>query len=195
MKTILRNFISVLRRFKMATLLNILGLSVAFSAFMIIMMQVDYDQNFDTFHNEADNIYRVELQWGKETPQAIVSRPLMDVFFNFSPHIVAGAISYPIYSETVFIVDKDGKQDSYMEPNMTIYPSFTDVFTFDMLEGTKDALKDPEKILISESQAKKIFGTESAVGRRMKAKDTRGRLAGLFTIPEMDYTVDRKSVV
>ena len=186
MKTILRNFISVLRRFKMATLLNILGLSVAFSAFMIIMMQVDYDQNFDTFHNEADNIYRVELQWGKETPQAIVSRPLMDVFFNFSPHIVAGAISYPIYSETVFIVDKDGKQDSYMEPNMTIYPSFTDVFTFDMLEGTKDALKDPEKILISESQAKKIFGTESAVGRRMKAKDTRGRLAGLFTIPEMD---------
>lgn len=53
MKTILRNFISVLRRFKMATLLNILGLSVAFSAFMIIMMQVDYDQNFDTFHNEA----------------------------------------------------------------------------------------------------------------------------------------------
>ena len=42
-----------------------------------------------------------------------------------------------------------------MEPNMTIYPSFTDVFTFDMLEGTKDALKDPEKILISESQAKK----------------------------------------
>ncbi|WP_348724802.1 ABC transporter permease [Parabacteroides goldsteinii] len=189
MKTILRNFISVLRRFKMATLLNILGLSVAFSAFMIIMMQVDYDQNFDTFHNEADNIYRVELQWGKETPQAIVSRPLMDVFFNFSPHIVAGAISYPIYSETVFIVDKDGKQDSYMEPNMTIYPSFTDVFTFDMLEGTKDALKDPEKILISESQAKKIFGTESAVGRRMKAKDTRGRLAGLFTIPEMDYTV------
>ena len=56
MKTILRNFISVLRRFKMATLLNILGLSVAFSAFMIIMMQVDYDQNFDTFNNEADNI-------------------------------------------------------------------------------------------------------------------------------------------
>ena len=49
----------------------------------------------------------------------------MDVFFNFSPHIVAGAISYTIYSETVFIVDKDGKQDSYMEPNMTIYPSFT----------------------------------------------------------------------
>lgn len=40
MKTILRNFISVLRRFRMATLLNILGLSIAFAAFMVIMMQV-----------------------------------------------------------------------------------------------------------------------------------------------------------
>ena len=46
MKTILRNLLSVLRRFKMATLLNVLGLSVAFSAFILIMMQVDYDQNF-----------------------------------------------------------------------------------------------------------------------------------------------------
>ena len=45
MKTILRNLLSVLRRFKMATLLNVLGLSVAFSAFILIMMQVEYDQN------------------------------------------------------------------------------------------------------------------------------------------------------
>ena len=40
MKTILRNLLSVLCRFKMATLLNVLGLSVAFSAFILIMMQV-----------------------------------------------------------------------------------------------------------------------------------------------------------
>ena len=45
MKTILRNLLSVLRRFKMATLLNVLGLSVAFSAFILIMMQVDYDRH------------------------------------------------------------------------------------------------------------------------------------------------------
>ena len=190
MKTIIRNFISVLRRFKMATMLNILGLTVAFAAFMIIMMQVDYDKNFDKFHKDADKIYRLELEWDGNGAQAILPRPLADVFFNFSPHIVAAALTYPIYSETVFIVDQeDGKRDSYMEPNMTVYPSFTDVFTFDMLEGSKDALKDPEKILIPASMAKKIFGTEFAVGQRMKAKDTKGRLAGVFTIAEIDYTV------
>lgn len=39
MKTILRNLLSVLRRFKMAMLLNVLGLSIAFAAFILIMMQ------------------------------------------------------------------------------------------------------------------------------------------------------------
>ena len=42
MKTILRNLLSVLRRFKMATLLNVLGLSVAFSAFILIMIHILY---------------------------------------------------------------------------------------------------------------------------------------------------------
>ena len=47
MKTILRNFFSVLRRFKTASVLNVLGLSIAFVAFMLIMMQVNYDYTFD----------------------------------------------------------------------------------------------------------------------------------------------------
>ena len=47
MRTILRNFINVLRRFKMASFLNIVGLTVAFTAFLVIMMQVEYEHNFD----------------------------------------------------------------------------------------------------------------------------------------------------
>ena len=50
MKTILRNFFSVLRRFKTASVLNVLGLSIAFVAFMLIMMQVNYDYTFDRSH-------------------------------------------------------------------------------------------------------------------------------------------------
>jgi len=41
MKAILRNFISVARRYKLTATLNILGLSVAFAAFMVIMIQLD----------------------------------------------------------------------------------------------------------------------------------------------------------
>ena len=57
MKTILRNFFSVLRRFKTASVLNVLGLSIAFVAFMLIMMQVNYDYTFDRSHRNADAIF------------------------------------------------------------------------------------------------------------------------------------------
>ena len=47
MNPAVRNFLNVIRRYKITVILNILGLSVAFAAFMVIMMQLDYDFSFD----------------------------------------------------------------------------------------------------------------------------------------------------
>lgn len=62
MQLILRNFITILKRFKTASILNVLGLSTAFAAFLIILMQVRYEQSFDKFHSKAERIYRLEAQ-------------------------------------------------------------------------------------------------------------------------------------
>ncbi|RHJ94866.1 ABC transporter permease [Parabacteroides bouchesdurhonensis] len=180
MKTIVRNFISVLRRFKMATTLNILGLSVAFAAFMIIMMQVDYDRTFDRFHKDARNIYRVELQWEGDPFQAIFARPMADVFIRFSPHIKAGALTRPFSNETLFTVEKNGQKESYLERDMAVYPSFTDVFTFDMTEGSEKALNEPDKVLIPESLSRKIFGEESAIGKILETGEIKSMFSGAF---------------
>ena len=48
MKTILRNLFYTLKRFRTASVLNLLGLSTAFAAFMLIMMKASYEYNFDT---------------------------------------------------------------------------------------------------------------------------------------------------
>ena len=45
MKTLIRNFSHTFRRFFTASILNILGLSIAFASFFVIMTQVDYDYN------------------------------------------------------------------------------------------------------------------------------------------------------
>ena len=50
MKTIIRNFLSVLRRFKMATALNVAGLAVAFAAFIVILIQINFERTFDRCH-------------------------------------------------------------------------------------------------------------------------------------------------
>lgn len=156
MKTIIRNFFSVLRRFRMATILNILGLSVAFAAFMVIMMQVDYDTNFDAFHKDGETIYRVELQWEGEPAQAILPRPLADIFMRFSPHIKAGALPRPFYNETLFKVDNNGQRENFLEENTFVYPSFTEIFRFEMTEETAEALQEPNTALIPQSMARRI---------------------------------------
>ena len=56
MKTIIHNFINVLIRFKVATFLNVAGLAVAFAAFLIIMVQVSFEHNFDRCHPNSTRI-------------------------------------------------------------------------------------------------------------------------------------------
>ena len=53
MKTILRNLFYTLKRFRTASVLNLLGLSTAFAAFILIMMKVSYEYNFDAGKNLA----------------------------------------------------------------------------------------------------------------------------------------------
>ena len=166
MKTILRNFQSVLRRFKMATVLNILGLSVAFAAFMVIMAQLEYDRGFDKFHPDYDKIFRIEIKF-KESKQGIINRPLSEVFFNSSPHILAGTLCSPWGNRTFFHIEENGVRHSYEEPIIEVTPEYSDVFTFDFAEGTKDALKSPGHVMIPLSLSRKLFGNQPAVGKQL----------------------------
>ena len=56
MKTILRNLFYTLKRFRTASVLNLLGLSTAFAAFMLIMMKASYEYNFDTCYPDSDRL-------------------------------------------------------------------------------------------------------------------------------------------
>ena len=81
MKTLIKNFFGTLRRFKMATLLNVSGLSVAFAAFIVIMMQVSYDLRFDSSIPDVDNIYRINLVHDGERIAA-TPRPIGEGMLN-----------------------------------------------------------------------------------------------------------------
>ena len=56
MKTLIRNFTHTFRRFFTASMLNIVGLAVAFASFFVIMTQVDYDLNFNKGYKDYDKI-------------------------------------------------------------------------------------------------------------------------------------------
>ena len=163
MKTILRNLLSVLRRFKMATLLNVLGLSVAFSAFILIMMQVDYDRNFDRGIKDVDRIFRVEVAYESGTKQAIINRPLAEAFIRSSPHILAGSLLDPWGEGAFFYTEENGVRNNFKERWMRVFPEYADIFTFDMLDGSADKLKEPNMVLLPLSLSSKPRWVSSCI--------------------------------
>lgn len=169
MKTILLNFFSVLRRFKAASVLNVLGLSIAFVAFMLIMMQVNYDYTFDCSHRNADAIFRVDIVHGSKGSQAIICRPFARAFTESSPHIKGGCLLNAWVGSPFFYVEQNGQRTGYRENAWEVTPGLLDVIHFDMLEGTAQALDEPGSVILPESMAKKIFGNETAVGKQLIA--------------------------
>ncbi|MDU1892567.1 MAG: FtsX-like permease family protein [Dysgonomonas sp.] len=167
MKSIIRNFIFVLRRFKTATILNLLGLAIAFAAFMIILMQVEYDLGFDKFHKDSECIYRLEAGNDSRNLSAYVSRPFANAFGQSSPHIKAYAITNSWLKTLYFTIDKDSTKKGFEEPIYGAQESFSNVFTFDIVEGEENALDKPGHVLIPASIASKLFGEESPIGKRL----------------------------
>ncbi len=179
MKTILRNLFNVLKRFKMATALNILGLSVAFAAFIVIMIQLDYDRNFDRSYPDADSIFRIEIG-DEDGLQAIINRPLANLFIESSPHILAGTLINPWKGNLFFSIEKEGVQHNFEEKKVAVYPDFVNVFSLDIVEGSGDALKEPEKALIPLSMARKLFGEEPATGKLLKGRGETLTVGGVY---------------
>lgn len=168
MKTILRNFLSVLRRFKTASVLNVLGLSIAFVAFMLIMMQVNYDYTFDCFHQDAGDIYRLDLQNGtKGNSQAVICRPFARAFTESSPLIKEGCLLSAWSGNHFFYVEEGGQRTSYKEDMWTVTSGILNVFSFEMIEGDEHSLDEPNSVVLPESMARKIFGDEPVMGKQL----------------------------
>ena len=166
MNPIIRNFLNIIRRYKLTVALNLLGLSVAFAAFIIIMVQLNYDLGFDKFHKNSDKIFRVEFTQ-KSSTQGILCRPLAELFFESSPHILAGAITQPFEQRARFYIVGDDIQNIYDESALVVTPSFFDVFTFDFIEGSHEGYIAPGNTFIPLSLSRKLFGNESAVGKQI----------------------------
>ena len=77
MKIAFKNFLMTLKRYKVASLLNVLGLTLAFVAFYIIASQVWYTLTFNSAIKDAERTYIIspnfgndpnDIQWSTNSP-------------------------------------------------------------------------------------------------------------------------------
>lgn len=180
MKTVLRNLLSVIRRFKLATALNLLGLSVAFTAFLLILMQWNYDRQFDRQMPEGEKVFRVEGVVEGFGAVGILPRPLMEMMEK-SPQVENVAFFIPIFGNTLFYVEEGTGKKGFQEQATRVSSSqIADLFRFEMVEGAAKELDIEGHALLPESLARKMFGTSSAVGRRLLSESDTLTVVGVY---------------
>ena len=86
---------------------------------------------------------------------------------------MAGAIRFCVDMQAYFTVEDAHGTHSFLDYGTAVTPEYTDVFTFDMVEGSADALQVEGQALIPLSLARKVFGEESAIGKRLATNLTR----------------------
>ncbi len=142
--------------------INILGLSIGFTVIALIFLYVNHQKNFDNFHSKIDRIYRLEDGFGGITPA-----PYLPFVLESISEIESGCrfgnlkvlVHYQPENEV------DIRKGVYTRTLMAD-SSFCRIFNYPLLRGNlKDAINNPNSILITESQSKLIFGNEDPMNK------------------------------
>ncbi|MBP3827362.1 MAG: FtsX-like permease family protein [Prevotella sp.] len=184
MKTIIRNFTSMFRKFVTANLLNLLGLSLAFASFFVIMTQVYYDLGYNKSFTEHEKLFRLTLKLGPgmEDYGVTLPRPLVEQMAAASPHITGYGIEEGWTRIDQFLV---GDQEYSLNLVYGIN-DFLSVFKPTVICGDLKGLNQLPNIVLPRSEAMRIFGTANAVGKTLKYKWVDGRIFNVCAVIE-DY--------
>ncbi|QIK53639.1 ABC transporter permease [Dysgonomonas sp. HDW5B] len=169
MIAIFRNFLHVTKRFKTASVLNILGLSAALVVFTICAIQTYYNLTFNKSLKNADKLYQLSIfqdtNYGRWSD--------FDMYYKYSEII---RINQPQFNSTNMVrvlnssasrvkYKKDGESVSTKISITNVEPQFLDIIGLDILQGNgHSALADINKVIISEKTAKRLFGDKNPIG-------------------------------
>lgn len=147
--------------------INIFGLAIAIGVALTTFVFIDLQLSFNEFMDNRDRIYQVinrvqeegrDRVWG-DSPLFLGPRLVEDhpsVASATRIEIMGGSVRYKdkVLNERLAFVDD----------------TFLDIFDFPVLEGNVDALKDNDRVVISQEIAKKYFDDVSAVGKDLEIK-------------------------
>ena len=167
LKSILRIAVRHLRKRKGYAALNILGLTAGIACCLLIFEYVAYERSYENFNPNADRVLRVqneEYQYGKMVVPCASSMPaLAPALKKDFPEVESVCRLTRISS----LLGNDARNIRFKEDEVYYAdPATLDIFAVRLVEGdARTALADPNKIVISETEARKYFGTEDALGK------------------------------
>jgi len=164
-KTAWRNLV----KSKFYSLINISGLAIGLAVGIMILLWVQNESSFDSFHHNADQIYKINSHIGSGSGAQVWdgSPAPLAVFCKQSVPEVINSVRIKSTGKTQFIYgDK-----KFIETDIAyVDPSFFAVFDFKITEGNAMMpFRDKNSVVITSSLKKKYFGNENAVGKILVA--------------------------
>jgi putative ABC transport system permease protein len=155
------------------SLLNVFGLTIGMCCCLLIFHYVSYERSYDDFVPDSKNVVRLRLDSYQKGQLAWKSAT---VYPAIAPHLKK---DYPEVEDFCRIIDANlllstESNTVKFNENKGYYaePSFLSMFGLKLTEGNrKQVLDGPDKMIISESMAKKYFGSEEPVGKKLIQKD------------------------
>ncbi len=150
--------------------INILGLAVGIAASVLIFLYVTYELSYDTFHEKADRIYRIKADWSNKGDSRIhqLGTPFVlaeTIRENYPQAEAVTQISGPLGDVILKYEDTAFKETEVF----CAEPSFFDVFSFHLLEGSPETcLQDPHMMVMTQSLAERYFGDEDPLGKTLE---------------------------
>ena len=173
----IKNFITLLRRYTTSSLLNVVGMSVAFAAIYLIMVQVKYDFSYDKVIPNSENIYRLEIPnwWQEGKYMHTWNRQLPDDICAGIPEIEAGGtIETYAWSGNNYSIKRNHTIDNLKIKTVEAELEGLEVFHFEFIEGGLENFSI-SSMIISEETAKKFnlkVGDVLTVGRGLEGDKT-----------------------
>ena len=166
-KVTFRNF----KRHKGYSLINITGLTLGITCSVIIFLYVRNELSYDTFHEKADRIFRINqrgLIGNTKIAGPSTCPPLAGTVMNDYPEVEK---AIRIYSESSIKIQYNN--NIFIETEgYWVDASFFEVFSFKLLKGEpKEVLVNPNTIVLSKSASIKYFGEENPVGKTLVLDD------------------------
>lgn len=142
------------------SLINIVGLTVGMTCCLLMVLFIQHELSYDKFHTNGDRIVRVIMEYrfgaGESSKGNFTSAKVFPAFKQNFPEVVDGVRMSPTerlvkYKDDVF------NEKKFVFADSTFFTVFN---SFKLLRGKADqVLKDPFKIVITESTARKYFGS------------------------------------
>ncbi|MEO6455636.1 MAG: ABC transporter permease, partial [Ginsengibacter sp.] len=154
-----------IKRHKAYSGINIFGLAIGIAACLLILQYVSFELSYENFQVNKDRVYRVQQDRydnGKLSTQwAAGAYAVGNSFKDAIPEIV----DYVKLVQNNQLTTEVNNQPLKLEKAFFASGSFFSIFTFPLVSGNpKTALTKPFTAALSETAARKIFGSTDVIG-------------------------------